>query len=59
VNDTTGILMSDKPTKEEVANAIIQMASSNEKYHPYKFWKEYFDADCNYSNFVEYLSNDL
>ena len=54
VNDQTGVLVSPNPTKEEVANAIIE-AMENMIFSPRKYWELEFDAKKNYSDFAEML----
>lgn len=55
VNDETGILMSNRPTKDEIANAINEMICNNAKYRPYEFWSKYYNADSNYSFFTKLI----
>ena len=50
VNKKTGVLVSSNPTVEEVVTAMVKaLAADNE---PREFWKQNYNADTNYSKFV-------
>lgn len=58
VNEKTGILLSDYPKIEEIVEAIEKMINLDEsKYNEYRKnsylnWKENFNAEKNYKNFI-------
>lgn len=55
VNKETGVLVSQNPSKEEVAEAILNVINSDD-FVPRSFWKREFDASKNYSDFALMLS---
>lgn len=56
VNEYTGVLVSENPTPEEVANAINSVAENREKYSPREFWSQNYMAEKNYERFASFLS---
>ncbi|MGL5056943.1 MAG: glycosyltransferase [Fusobacteriaceae bacterium] len=59
VNEKTGILLSENPTPEEVADGIKKiLLLSKEEYSKiqkscYKFWSKNFNAKINYNKFIQ------
>lgn len=56
VNEETGILVSENPKPQDVAQAIIKLENCREKYTPRKFWCQNYMADINYDRFASFLS---
>jgi colanic acid/amylovoran biosynthesis glycosyltransferase len=63
VNTSNGVLLSPDPGIEEIANAIIKIHSLNDaesilmRENAYKMWKDNYNAELNYKNFVEEIIN--
>ncbi len=63
VNNTNGILLSPNPSPGEIAETIRKIYNLSEteivqyRNNSYKMWKENFDAEKNYENFVKEISN--
>lgn len=55
VTDETGILLSSDPTAEEILNALYSIESIN--VQPREFWKQKYNADTNYKEFVKVLNS--
>ena len=61
VNNNHGLLISKDATAGEIAEAIRAIYSMNEaqyrvlRHNSRKFWKDHFDADKNYYDFIEEL----
>lgn len=55
VNKETGVLVNPNPSKEEVAEAILNVINSDD-FVPRSFWEREFDASKNYSDFALMLS---
>ncbi len=56
VNEKTGVLVSENPTPEEVANAINSVAENRERFSPRDFWCQNYMAEKNYERFASFLS---
>lgn len=55
VSPTSGVLVGDNPTEEEIHKAIDKIIS--EKYEPRVYWNEHFNAERNYTKFANFLSD--
>ena len=55
VTDETGILVSENPSPQEVAAAIIDVYNHKTTYQPRVFWQQKYVAEKNYNNYAEYL----
>ena len=55
VNDKTGILISANPTTEEASRAIQNVVIGN--LNPRGFWDKYYNAEKNYYEFANIISN--
>lgn len=53
----TGILVSENPSVDEVANAILKIDENRLDYTPRKYWMNKYKADVNYGNFANFLNN--
>lgn len=56
VNEETGILVSENPTPNEVAEAILNIEKNRENYAPREFWSKNYMAEKNYEQFASFLS---
>ena len=56
VNEETGILVSENPTPNEVAEAILNIEKNRKDYAPRDFWGKNYMAEKNYEQFASFLS---
>ena len=57
VSNQVGVLVSQNPSPEEVAIAIIQVLEHKSEFEPRLYWYSHYNAALNYDEFAQYLSN--